>query len=195
MNSSSPFSKLSDALSDLGSRVKLPQPPAWLIDEMQQRVVLFLNHVLMQESEAQKRLQRQKGRTVRVQWRSITLQLAITPAGLVERVAEPAVDALGEGAQQIEPDLRLTVTDESPLALAKAAARGDKPAVRIEGDVQLAAEINWLVDNLRWDVEEDLSRLIGDAPAHALGKAGRAVAQALRRFVGAATGGGDKGAA
>lgn len=39
----------------------------------------------------------------------------------------------------------------------------DKPAVSIEGDVQLAAEVAWLVDNLRWDVEEDLSRLIGDA--------------------------------
>jgi ubiquinone biosynthesis protein UbiJ len=39
--------------------------------------------------------------------------------------------------------------------------------VRIEGDVQLAAEVNWLVDHVRWDMEEDLSRLMGDAPAHA----------------------------
>jgi ubiquinone biosynthesis protein UbiJ len=44
--------------------------------------------------------------------------------------------------------------------------RGDKPSIRIEGDVQFAAEINWLVDNVKWDVEEDLARLIGDVPAH-----------------------------
>jgi len=63
--------------------------------------------------------------------------------------------------------------------------RGDKPPVRIAGDVQLAAEVQWLVDHVRWDVEEDLSRLVGDAPAHAIGNAGRALASALRGFVGA----------
>ena len=57
-------------------------------------------------------------------------------------------------------------------------------SIRIEGDVQLAGEINWLVDHVRWDVEEDLARVIGDAPARAVaGMAGR-VAGALRRFVG-----------
>ena len=55
------------------------------------------------------------------------------------------------------------------MELAQAALRGDKPAVRIAGDVQFAAEINWLVEHVRWDLEEDLSRLVGDAPAHAIG--------------------------
>jgi ubiquinone biosynthesis accessory factor UbiJ len=54
----------------------------------------------------------------------------------------------------------------------------------IAGDVQLAAEVNWLVDNVRWDVEEDLSRLVGDVPAHAIGDAGRALVKALRQFIG-----------
>jgi ubiquinone biosynthesis protein UbiJ len=62
--------------------------------------------------------------------------------------------------------------------------RGDKPAIRNEGDVQLAAEINWLVDHVRWDVEEDLARLIGDAPAHQVAQVARRAAQALRQFVG-----------
>jgi ubiquinone biosynthesis accessory factor UbiJ len=60
--------------------------------------------------------------------------------------------------------------------------RGDKPPVRIAGDVQFAAEINWLVDHVRWDLEEDLSRIVGDAPAHAMGEAARRVALALRQF-------------
>ena len=62
--------------------------------------------------------------------------------------------------------------------------------MRIEGDVQLAAEVNWLVDNVRWDLEEDLSRLMGDAPAHALAQAGRGMAQALRQFALTRPGGG-----
>jgi ubiquinone biosynthesis protein UbiJ len=54
--------------------------------------------------------------------------------------------------------------------------------VRIAGDVQFAAEINWLVEHVRWDLEEDIARVIGDAPAHAMGEAGRKMVQALRQF-------------
>ena len=50
--------------------------------------------------------------------------------------------------------------------------------------MQLAAEINWLVDHVRWDVEEDLARVIGDAPAHTVSQVARRAAQALRQFVG-----------
>ena len=66
---------------------------------------------------------------------------------------------------------------------------GEKPTVRIEGDVQLAAEVNWLADHVRWDVEEDLARLLGDAPAHALAQAGRALAQGLRQIAARLPGG------
>jgi ubiquinone biosynthesis protein UbiJ len=48
--------------------------------------------------------------------------------------------------------------------------------------VQLAAEVNWLVDHVRWDVEDDLARLIGDVPAHAIGTGARRVVAALRKF-------------
>ena len=54
--------------------------------------------------------------------------------------------------------------------------------------MQFAAEINWLVDNVKWDVEEDLARLIGDVPAHTIGKVARTAAQGLRQFVGARMG-------
>ena len=169
MATQSPFSLAAGIVQQLGAGL---QPPTWLVDEVQQRLVLFLNHVLMQEPEAQSRLVRQKGRVVRMQWRDFRLEFSPTPAGLLE-IATPGAT----------PDLLLTVTETSPFALAQAALRGDKPAVRIEGDVQLAAEINWLVDNVRWDAEEDLSRILGDAPAHTLGQAARQAAQALQQFV------------
>lgn len=168
MATQSPFSLLSDAFSKLSDKLS---PPAWLVDELQHRAVLFLNHVLMQEPEAQARLLRQKGRVVRLQWRTYVMQLAATPAGLVEL------------APVANPDLLLTVTDTSPLDIAKVALRGERPAVRIEGDVQFAAEVNWLVDHVRWDAEEDLARLIGDAPAHTVASVARTVGDALRQFV------------
>ncbi|MES2880219.1 MAG: hypothetical protein V4713_17545 [Pseudomonadota bacterium] len=177
MATQSPFSLLEGFLQNL----PLPtiQPPAWAVDEAQRRIVLLLNHILSQENEATSRLVRQKGRVVLMQWRSIAIKLVATPAGLLDLAPAAA-----------KPDLVLAVTEESPLALAQAALRGDKPTVRIEGDVQLAAEVNWLVDHVRWDMEEDLSRVIGDAPAHAMGQAARSLVQALHQFMGAAVGSG-----
>ncbi|MBX3588531.1 MAG: hypothetical protein KF796_18025 [Ramlibacter sp.] len=170
MATQSPFPFLDDLLGKLPAGL---QPPAWAVEEIHQRVVLLINHVLQQEPEAQARLVRQSGRVLQARWRMFTIRLAATPAGLLE--------VAPEGGQT---DLNLTLTEESPWQLAQAALRGDKPPVRIEGDVQFAAEINWLADHVRWDLEEDLSRLIGDAPAHALGQAARGMAQALRSFIG-----------
>ena len=177
MATQSPYSLLEGFLQNL----PFPsfQPPVWAVDEVQRRIVLLLNHILLREKEASSRLVTQKGRVVLMQWRSFDIKLIATPAGLLDRAPAEA-----------KPDLVLALTEESPFALAQVALRGDKPVVRIEGDVQLAAEVNWLVDHVRWDIEEDLSRVIGDAPAHALGQAARGMAQALRQFLGtsAATG-------
>jgi|SRR5665647_449787 len=148
------------------------QPPVWVLDEVQRRMVLLLNHILSQESEARRRLAQQKGRVVLMQWRTLTLKLIATPAGLLD-----------QAEAQAKPDLLLALTEDSAFALAQTALAGDKPAVRIEGDVQLAAEVNWLVDHVRWDLEEDLSRLIGDVPAHSVAQAVRQVVLVLRQFV------------
>ena len=174
MATQSPFPFLDGLFRQLSAGLK---PPPWLVDEVQRRMVLMLNHVLTQEPEAQARLVRQTGRVVEARWRSFTMRMVATPAGLLDLASSSAA-----------PDLTLTLTEESPWQLAQAAARGDKPPVRIAGDVQFATEINWLVDHVRWDLEEDLSRLVGDAPAHAVGQALRRMTEALRKFASAAPG-------
>jgi ubiquinone biosynthesis protein UbiJ len=181
MATKSPFPFLDDMFSRLTSGL---QPPAWMLEEIQRRQILLVNHVLMQEPQAQARLAAQAGRLLEARWRVFVMRLRVTPAGLL--------DLAGAGGQ---PDLTLTLTEESPWQLAQAALRGDKPPVRIAGDVQLAADINWLVEHVRWDLEEDLSRLIGDAPAHAMGDAVRRMVKALRQFAGSAgAGSGQAGA-
>lgn len=167
-SSSHPLGFLQSLLSGL-------KPPEWMVDELQNRVVLFLNHVLMQEPQAQERLKRQKGKPVKVQWGEIHLTLAATPAGLLERPADGAA-----------PELTVTLTQTSPFSLAQSVIAGEKPGVDIQGDVQLAAEVAWLVDNVRWDVEEDLSRFLGDAAAHTLVRMAGTAAQAVKAFVGRA---------
>ena len=168
MATSSPFSLLNDLVDKL---TKL-QPPDWAVDEVQHRLVLLLNHVLMQEPEATARLARFKGRVVRIQWRTLSTTLAATPAGLLE------LDTSHKTA-----DLSLLVADDSPVSLVQTVLAGGKPPIKIEGDVQLAAEVNWLVDHVRWDVEEDLSRILGDAPAHAVASAAKQAAAGLKSFL------------
>lgn len=165
MNNSSPF----PSLESIAGRF---QPPAWVVDEGQQRLVLFLNHVLMQEKQAQDRLLRQKGRVVHIQWGLFALYLVVTPAGLVDRA--PA---------STKPDLLLSVATASPLVVMQSVLSGKPPPVKIDGDVQLAAELGWLAENLRWDAEEDLSRLIGDAPAHALADVAGRLLTGLKQFL------------
>jgi ubiquinone biosynthesis protein UbiJ len=165
MNTTSPFSFLESFANRL-------QPPEWVVEEGQQRLVLFLNHVLMQEKPAQERLQRQKGRVVQITMGIFVIDLIVTPAGLVDRAPTLA-----------KPDLQLMVPMDSPKTIVQSVLAGKPPPVTIEGDVQLAAELGWLAENLRWDVEEDLSRLIGDAPAHAIAGAARRLLSGLKQFL------------
>jgi ubiquinone biosynthesis accessory factor UbiJ len=172
MATSSPFSLLNSLFGDLASKLSGLQPPDWVVHEVQHRLVLLLNHVLMQEPEATARLARLRGRSVRVQWRVLSMTVAATPAGLLE------LDAGHKAA-----DLSLVVADDSPVSLAQTVLAGGKPPISIEGDVQLAAEVNWLVDHVRWDIEEDLSRILGDAPAHAVVSATKQVVATLKSFL------------
>jgi ubiquinone biosynthesis protein UbiJ len=100
------------------------------------------------------------------------MTLAATPAGLLELAASHKA-----------ADLSLVVADGSPASLVQTVIAGGKPPIKIEGDVQLAAEVNWLVDHVRWDIEEDLSRILGDAPAHAFVSVAKQVVAGLKSFL------------
>ena len=175
MATPSPFPFLDDLVSRIAGGLR---PPAWMLEEIQRLLLLLANHVLMQEPEAQARLARQAGGTVQARWRMFEMRLRITPAGLLDLAAADA-----------QPDLTLSLSEVSPRQFAQAALGGERPPVHIAGDVQLAADINWLVEHVRWDAEEDLARIVGDAPAHAMGATMRRMMQALRRFAGSSAGG------
>ena len=35
----------------------------------------------------------------------------------------------------------------------------------VQGDAAVASELNWLIENLRWDIEDDLAGVVGPCPA------------------------------
>jgi ubiquinone biosynthesis accessory factor UbiJ len=145
------------------------------------RFVLLANHVLTAAPVAPERLKAHVGRVLRIEVEGWSLPLPpppplalrITPAGLLEAVE--AAEALDGRA-----DLRLRVDATDPLAAARRVATGQLPTVHIEGDVSLAADVNWVIANVRWDIAADLERVFGPAVADGLSRLGGSALNTLR---------------
>ena len=136
----------------------------------------LLNRLLAAEEWARQRLAPFAGETIELRAPPLpTLRLRILQGGTVQ-------------AGGAEAGLTMTLKPE----LLGALARGEEHALRtveVHGNARLAAEVLVLVRHLRWDVEEDLSRLFGDVVAHRLAGAARAFAawhvDAAQRVAGA----------
>jgi len=116
----------------------------------------LLNHLLRGQPWLRQRLAPFAGRGVRLEVAPLpALALAIGPSGELQASGDAPPDAL----------VRL-----SPFTLARLAA-GDQAArssVEVSGDAALAAALAGVLHELRWDAEEDLSRVVGDVPARRL---------------------------
>lgn len=163
-------SSFSFSAQELRDRLSGLTPPGWLVTGLQNRLTWFVNHVLEQEPAARERLASQAGRVLRLQWRQLTMQWVATS------------DGFWALAPTAEHDLLLTLLEPSALALLSQAMQAQPAPIRIEGDADFAVELNWLIEHVRWDVEEDLSRCIGQLPAQTLTHAGRQLAEGLREF-------------
>ncbi|MCU0773190.1 MAG: hypothetical protein MUC74_01435 [Ideonella sp.] len=162
--------------------------PSFVRSAVIPRVILLVNHVLAAEPAAVVRLKPMAGRRLDLRLTDLPgplaraaqgffdLSVRVTPAGLFEWVE----------AAEGSADLVVAVDASNPLAAGLQAIAGGKPSVRIEGDAAFAAEVSWLLEHLRWDLEDDIGRLIGPPVAHELARVGRAIKPALARFATAA---------
>lgn len=140
---------------------------------------LVLNRLLENEPWAAQRLAPFAGQCVELRGPPLpAVRFTILPGGRVQP---------GGG----DPALVITLRPEALVAL----ARGEEHLLRsvlVEGDARLADEVMLLVRHLRWDVEEDLSRLVGDVAARRLAGLVRGFAawqaEAAQRLAGAGAG-------
>ena len=91
-----------------------------------------------------------------------------------ERAAQPGRDALPF-------DVTIKVEAGAAPAFLSGGQAGAMRHVRIEGDAEFATALGYLAEHLRWEPEEDLSRLIGDAGAHRAAGLARDLAERARR--------------
>jgi ubiquinone biosynthesis protein UbiJ len=161
-----------------------------MLPAAQPRLLLLVNHVISREPSAVRRLQAHAGCRLSVElvdqpaWLPALppLRILVTPAGLFDSDGVPSQGAPGA------PDLTLRLSMPGPDRLLAALTGEAMPEVRIEGAGAVAADMHWLADNLRWDIEADLAEVLGSAPSRIVIGLGRAAAQALRRsFASAAT--------
>lgn len=114
-------------------------------------VLSALNHVLGQADWARQRLQPFAGRVVRIGMAPFSFACAIDAGGMLRSSAA-------------NPDLDVVLPANAPL-LALQGNDAVMKAARIDGPADLADALSFVLRNLRWDIEEDLSKLIGDVAA------------------------------
>jgi ubiquinone biosynthesis accessory factor UbiJ len=113
-----------------------------------------INHVLKSAPLALERLRKHAGRTAAFHVGPLTLAFTVQTTGEVAAAVPGAARDL---------DVKI-----SPFLLPRLAANEEAAyrEIEMQGDMELAQEISFLARNLTWDVEEDLSKVVGDIAAH-----------------------------
>ena len=126
--------------------------------------ILGINHILRQQDWPLARLKAFAGRTLCVRMAPLPdLRLKIRDDGMLEELAQAA---------DLAPNLTITL---KPAALPRLLQR-DASALRdieLTGAADLAQLAQQLFRELHWDIEEDLSRVVGDVMAHRMARTGR----------------------
>lgn len=120
-----------------------------------------LNHLLRANAWARDALQPHAGKTACFRCPPFETRLTVLDSG---EVAPAVADAV--------PAVTLTLT---PGLMLRVAARDDAVwrDIAVEGDTALGNTIHQLWRHLRWDAEEDLSRIFGDIAAHRMTESAR----------------------
>jgi len=121
-------------------------------------LVAPINHVLAQAPWARERLSPFAGKTVRFCLFPFDYRITVMDGGLAQPASADGV-------------IDTTITLTAPVAVRFMA--GDESAqqeMKVDGNTALAQEIAYLSRHLRWDFEEDLSKVFGDVVAHRTGE-------------------------
>ena len=113
-----------------------------------------LNHLVTQNQWARGALLPFSGKTVRFNMPPAQASLTVLEDGGLAMAGETLY---ADASIQLSPSLalRLLAKDENAMS-----------QVRIEGDTDLAKALAKVLQNIKWDYEEDLSKIVGDISAN-----------------------------
>lgn len=113
-----------------------------------------LNHVLGQAAWARAKLRPFAGRHARLEVPPIVLSFSIDNDGLLQ-----------DADADVRPDVEIVLPANAPF-LALQGREQLIGAAHISGSADFADALGFVLRNLRWDIEEDLSKAVGDIAAH-----------------------------
>ena len=122
---------------------------------LDQAALAALNHLLLGASWARARLAPFSGRSARLSLPPFRLTFLISADGTL--TAPDLVPA--------ECDVEIALPVETPF-LAFQGSEAVARATQISGSAEFADALGFVLRNLRWDFEEDLSKAVGDIAAH-----------------------------
>lgn len=128
----------------------------------------LLQHLIAQNTWASPLLRPFAGKSVQVNIALLNTSLVILENGSLAVAGETNIP---DAVITIPPSLllRMIAKDESA-----------KLQIKIDGDTHLATELAKVFSHMRWDYEDDLSKLVGDVPANKIGEFSRHTAATVR---------------
>ncbi len=129
----------------------------------------FLQHLLTQNSWANALLQPYAGKAVQFDIASIKANIIILEDGGLAIAGETNI---ADATICISASLLLRLIAQDEAA---------KMQIVISGDTHLATEFAKVLSNMRWDYEDDLSKLVGDVSALKISQFGREAATGIKR--------------
>lgn len=122
-----------------------------------------INHLLAEESWARRKLGAHAGKVACIDAGLLAVRLKVAGDGMVETAATDA---------PADVTIRVKLSDLPLIAQNRDRAFS---YVKVEGDADFANTISQLSQSLRWEAEEDLSKLVGDVAATRLVAGARTV--------------------
>lgn len=121
----------------------------------------ILQHVIAQNSWANNMLLPFAGKSVKVNIALLHTSFIVLENGSLAIAGETNIP---NASITIPPSLLLRLIAKDEAA---------KLQIKIEGDTHLATELAKVFSQMRWDYEDDLSKLVGDVPANKMGELSR----------------------
>lgn len=127
-----------------------------------------LQHLIAQNTWASGILQPFAGKSVRITIAPISSEMVILEDGNLAMAGETNI-----------PDAIINI---APSLLLRLLAKDEAAKLQIEmsGDTDLATALAKVFSHVRWDYEDDLSKLVGDVPANKIGMFARNAVQNLK---------------
>ena len=111
----------------------------------------ILNHLLLQNDWMQSKLIDHKNKILAIEISGLKNIFIVEENGQLRSLNE---------SKKIDCIIKLTIND-----FINQVVNNKNGKISIEGDMELANQVTQVLKNIKWDIEEDLSKYIGDIPA------------------------------